>query len=272
VATKKKRASSASSTRSRNVVSQAKSGGVKGSDRSSESGGWREFLKGLIPIVVIFLVLRTFFVEAYRIPSESMVPSLLIGDFLFVNKLVYGPHIPFTNVNLPGYGHLQRGDIAVYESPPQYDQPWDLTPIVVKRIVAIEGDTIYMRGGLLYVNGIAQRLASGPQVPPPGFEAVPRESFEWMRKFALRGSRFGPPVEHPTLIDWGPMVVPVDHFFSMGDNRYNSKDARFYGFPPEKNLRGQPMFIYFSYDRDGSTSPVPFLTDIRWGRLGHWIR
>lgn len=233
----------------------------------------REFVRGILPIIAIFLLIRTFFVEAYRIPSESMVPALLVGDFLFVNKLVYGPHIPFTSVTLPGYGEPRRGDIAVYKSPPQLDQPWDPTPTVVKRIVATAGDTIHMRGGTLHVNGIAQRLGYG--APPDGMEAAaeaPNPAFTWMRARALRGSRFGPPVEHPTLINWGPMTVPDEHFFSLGDNRYNSKDARFYGFVPYDNLRGKPLFIYFSYDRDGSDSPVPFLTDIRWGRIGHRIR
>lgn len=264
VASKKKRSTA---QRSSNVVAAArgKSGG------GNSAAAVREFVRGILPVVVIFLFIRTFFMEAYRIPSESMEPAMLVGDFLFVNKLAYGPHIPFTDVTLPGYTDPKRGDIAIYESPPQYDQPWDLTPTVVKRVVAVENDTIYMRDGLLHVNGIAQRLGYGTP-NRGGYVDAPDERFAWMRNHALRGSRFGQPIEHPSLDNWGPMVVPSEHFFAMGDNRYNSKDARFYGFVPRENVRGKPMFIYYSYDKAGSDSPLPFITDIRWGRLGHWIR
>jgi signal peptidase I len=263
VASKKKRKAP---PRPSNVVAEArgKSGG------GNRGAALREFLRGILPVIAIFLFIRTFFMEAYRIPSESMEPAMLVGDFLFVNKLAYGPHIPFTDVSLPGYTDPKRGDIAIYESPPQYDQPHDLTPTVVKRVVAVAGDTIHMRDGLLHVNGIAQRLGYG--TPDRGNHVdAPSEVFAWMRNHALRGSRFGQPIEYPSLDSWGPMVVPAEHFFAMGDNRYNSKDARFYGFVPRENVRGKPMFIYFSYDKLGSDSPVPFITDIRWGRLGHWI-
>jgi signal peptidase I len=263
VASKKNRPSS---QRTSNVVAAA-----RGKPSGGGSRAVREFFRGILPVVAIFLFIRTFLMEAYRIPSESMVPALLVGDFLFVNKLAYGPHIPFTDLSLPGYTDPKRGDIAIYESPPQYDQPWDLTPTVVKRVVAVEGDTIYMRGGVLHVNGIAQRQGFG--APPRGaYVDEPRPEFGWMRNHALRGSRFGQPIERPSLDNWGPMIVPGEHFFALGDNRYNSKDARFYGFVPRGNVRGKPMFIYYSYDKAGSDSPVPFLTDIRWGRLGHWIR
>jgi len=266
VAGKKKKRSEATE-RQTNVVAAAR--GRNGSARGGASV--REFVRGILPVLAIFLFIRTFFMEAYRIPSESMVPALLVGDFLFVNKLAYGPHIPFTSVSLPGYTEPKRGDIAIYVSPPQYDQPEDLTPTVVKRIVAVAGDTIYMRDGVLHVNGIAQRLGYG--VPDRGgYVDAPSPVFAWMRGYALRASRFGPPIEHPSLDSWGPMVVPDEHFFAMGDNRYNSKDARFYGFVPRKNVRGKPMFIYYSYDKEGSDSPLPFITDIRWKRLGHWIR
>jgi signal peptidase I len=265
VASKKKRASPPSSKA--NVVAAARGKGGSSKLKGSAS----EFIRGILPVVAIFLLIRTFFMEAYRIPSESMVPAMLVGDFLFVNKLAYGPHIPFTDLSLPGYTDPKRGDIAIYESPPQLDQPWDPTPTVVKRVVAVAGDTIYMRDGLLHVNGIAQRLGYG--APDPGdYVDYPHETFSWMRSFALRGSRFGAPIEHPSLDNWGPMVVPEGRFFALGDNRYNSKDARYYGFVPRENVRGKPMFIYFSYEKEGSDSPLPFITDIRWGRLGHWIR
>ena len=197
-----------------------------------------------------------------------MIPSMLIGDWLFVNKLRYGPRVPFTSARLPGYAAPRRGEIAVFTSPPQVDQPHDLTPTLVKRIVGVAGDTLHMRGGLLHVNGIPQRLgyATGR-----GHDSVD-ELFDWQKPIGLRDSRFGPSPEQPTHDEWGPIVVPPDHYFMMGDNRYNSKDSRYWGFVPRRNLRGRPMFVYYSYNADDSDRPLPFITDIRWKRLGHWIR
>ena len=131
--------------------------------RSALRRFWENF-KALLSALLFFIFLRTFIIEAYRIPSGSMIPSLLIGDWLFVNKLVYGPHIPFTNSSLPGYRDPQRNDVVVFRSPTQVDQPWDPNPTLVKRLVGMPGDTLYMRRAMLYVNGRPQ-----PQkfAPPP---------------------------------------------------------------------------------------------------------
>jgi signal peptidase I len=237
------------------------------SPRGRRSALWRN-LKAIALPVALFLVIRTFLVEAYRIPSGSMIPSMLIGDWLFVNKLRYGPRVPFTSLRLPGYAEPRRGEIAVFTSPLQRDQPHDPTPTLVKRIVALSGDTLFMRGGLLHVNGIPQRLgyAAGR-----GQDSVD-ELFDWQKPVGLRRSRFGPAPEQPTHDDWGPLVVPPAHYFMMGDNRYNSKDSRYWGFVPRENLRGRPMFVYYSYNADDSDRPLPFITDIRWRRIGHWIQ
>ena len=88
----------------------------------------------------------------------------------------------------------------------------------------------------------------------------------------LRGSRFGEPAATPTLDDWGPLVVPANRLFMLGDNRYDSKDGRYWGFVPRENVRGRPVFVYYSYRADDSDRPLPFLTDIRWGRIGTIIR
>lgn len=229
----------------------------------------RDWLKSLAGAVVIVLLLRTFVVEAYHIPSGSMEPTLLVGDFLFVNKVIYGAHVPFTHDNLPGYDTPARGSIAVYQSPdqsrlrPELQLPGDLTPIVVKRLVGVGGDTIYMRDGMLYVNGIAQRQGFGVGQKPLGWTDAPDPSFDWQKRYAIEGSRFGPAPAEPTHDDWGPMVIPPGHFFSLGDNRYNSVDARYYGFIPRANLRGKPMFIYLSVDFDDWR--------LRWGRIGKGI-
>ena len=119
----------------------------KGGGGFSAKRAWENF-KSIAGTIAIFLLLRTFLVEAYRIPSGSMIPSLLIGDWLFVNKLRYGPHLPFTSINLPGYAQPQRGEVVVFESPYQADEAErgeDPTPTLVKRLVGMPGDTIYMR-------------------------------------------------------------------------------------------------------------------------------
>lgn len=230
---------------------------------------WENF-KALLSALLFFIFLRTFIIEAYRIPSGSMIPTLLVGDWLFVNKLVYGPHIPFTNSNLPGYGDPQRNDIVVFKSPTQADQPWDPNPTLVKRLVGMPGDTIFMRKAMLYVNGKPQpqRLA---QPSNQAFDSVD-PLFDWQKPVSLKASRFGAAPEQPTHDNWGPLVVPARHYFMMGDSRYNSKDGRYWSYVPRENIRGQPMFVYYAYNADDSDRPLPFITDIRWSRLGHWIQ
>lgn len=265
------------------MADKGKSAGKAKSGKSGKKGkgGWVETVKGLLGTLAVWLLLRIFLVEAYRIPSGSMIPSMQVGDWLFVNKLAYGPHLPFTDINLPGYATPKRYEIAVFVSPPQEDQPWDPTPILVKRIIGLPGDTLYMRDAKLFVNGIEQRQGYGAQ-------SVARDPnqvdplFDWQKAVALKGSRFGPAPDQPTHDNWGPFVVPSEHYFMMGDNRYCSKDSRYWRFVPRKNLRGRPMFVYYSYrpgdaldavcSPDVSDRVLPFITDIRWGRIGHWIK
>ena len=199
-----------------------------------------------------------------------MIPTLLVGDWLFVNKLVYGPHIPFTNKSLPGYKDPQRGDVVVFKSPPQSDQPWDPNPTLVKRLVGMPGDTIYMRQGILYRNGVRAK----ENFPPSSADQVYDTQdtlFDWQKRVQLTSSRFGAAPAQPTHDNWGPLVVPPNHYFMMGDSRYNSKDSRYWSFVPRENIRGQPMFVYYAYNADDSDKPLPFITDIRWSRIGHWI-
>ena len=259
----------AAESKRKNVVAAAR-GGRSGGGRAS-AASW-ELLRSILGAVLIFLVVRTFLIEAYRIPSSSMVPTLLVGDWLFVNKLVYGPHIPFTRINLPGYDEPGRGDVAVFVSPPQLDQPEDPTPTLVKRIVGQPGDTLHMRAGQLFVNGNAQSLVLGAERNPRIDGDFSSPLFAWQQRFALRDSRFGPAPGRPTLDDWGPLVIPPGYFFMLGDNRYQSKDSRYWGLVPRDNFRGRPLFVYYSFDGEGSDSPVPFLTDIRWARIGDRIR
>ena len=230
---------------------------------------WENF-KALLSALLFFIFLRTFIIEAYRIPSGSMIPTLLVGDWLFVNKLVYGPHIPFTSSRLPGYKDPQHGDIVVFKSPQQVDQPWDPNPTLVKRLVGMPGDTLFMRKGQLYLNGVPQKKSFGPSTGQEFDSSDPL--MNWQKTYGLKESRFGAAPDQPSHDNWGPIVVPPDHYFMMGDSRYNSKDSRYWGFVPRENIRGEPMFVYYAYNADDSDKPLPFITDIRWSRIGHWIR
>jgi signal peptidase I len=255
------------------TVAAARAG--KSGSRPSGRRLWENF-KSLAGTIAIFLFLRAFLVEAYRIPSGSMIPSLLIGDWLFVNKLVYGPHVPFTSYNLPGYAEPARGEVVVFESPPQPDEAAignDPTPTLVKRLIAMGGDTIYSRDAVVYINGLAQRQGYASPEQEKGDPNEVSDLFDWQKRVGLAISRFGPAPKQPTHDNWGPFIVPPGHFFMMGDNRYASKDSRYWGFVPRRNVRGRPLFVYYSYvPGNESDRPLSFITDIRWRRIGHWIK
>jgi signal peptidase I len=245
------------------------------SQQSRLLGVWENF-KSIVGALAIFLLLRAFLIEAYRIPSGSMIPTLLVGDWLFVNKAIFGAHVPFTHSNLPAYREPRRGDVVVFVSPYQADEDSagrDPTPTLVKRLVGTPGDTLYMRKAILYVNGIAQRQGFGASAAVnPDIANSVDPLFAWQKKVQLKSSRFGAAPAEPNHDNWGPIVVPARRLFMMGDSRYNSKDSRYWGFVPRENVRGKPLFVYYSYNADDSDRPLPMLTDIRWGRIGHWIR
>ena len=234
----------------------------------------RALIMSVLPALAIFLGTRQLLAEAFRIPSGSMEPTLLVGDWLFVNKLRFGPHIPFTDRSLPGYASPQRGDVVVFTSPPQdvsiRISPDEVTPTLVKRIVGIAGDTLLMRHGLLLVNGTV--------VPSPNafiladsVGDMPQAIFAWQHHIEVGGSRFGPPIAAPSLHEWGPLLVPTGTFFMMGDNRDNSVDSRYYGPVPRANLQGTPMFIYYSYNPECDIDYACAVTAVRWRRIGHWV-
>lgn len=236
----------------------------------------RPTILGYLPIIAIFLVARVALAEAYVIPSGSMEPTLQVGDRLLVNKLRLGPHIPFTAVSLPGYAQPKRNDIVVFVSPPQVPAiritPGEVTPTLIKRIVGLPGDTLMMRNGRLLVDGTAAPERNTDYVLPAAVAEQPQPLFSWQRRLEVRGSRFGPPPASASLHDWGPLVVPAGMFFMLGDNRDNSVDSRYYGPVPRANLRGTPMFIYYSYDTEKGTDYFRAVTEIRWHRIGAWIR
>src|SRR4051812_19916179 len=225
-----KTATPAKKSSPKNVVAQARAGGGK-SKSSTPFGTWLwENFKSLAGAVLIYLVVKTLLIEAFRIPSGSMIPTLLIGDWLFVNKLVYGPTVPFTNKHLPGYSDPKRNDVVVFVSPYQADEERDgrdPTPTLVKRLIGAPGDTLYMRDGKLYRNGIAQPQGFPATVNYKGDGTITSDLITWQHRIELKNTRFGSAPAQATLDNWGPLLIPADHYFMMGDNRYCSKDSRF---------------------------------------------
>src|SRR5256885_1498089 len=186
--------------------------------RASFAVRGRAFILSVLPALAIFLGTRRRLAGAFRIPSGGMEPTLLIGDWLFVNKLRFGPHTPFTNRDLPGYARPTRGDITVFVSPPQDVKiriaPDEVTPTLVKRIVGVAGDTLVMRHGRLTVNGIVVPSPNAFSLPDAAADE-PHAIFAWQHQIEIRGSRFGPPVPRPSLHEWGPLVVPSGTLFMM---------------------------------------------------------
>lgn len=240
-------------------------GSVRGADGEPSVGRWIwEWTKSIAVAFALFLVVRTFIVEAFQIPTGSMENTLLVGDFLLVNKMVYGAEIPGTDVRLPAIDPPEHGDVVVFEPPPRARQAAHTN--YVKRVVGLPGDTLLMVDGVLYRNG--------SEIPEPYVKHTrPNEDprshqFDWQQAYMVQDGRSN---RRPTRDNWGPIRVPPESYFVMGDNRDNSEDSRYWGFVPSDAVKGRPLVIYFSYDRD-KLVPFPWLTEIRWGRLLDPIR
>ena len=173
----------------------------------------REYAEIIVLAVGLALFVRTFFIQAFRIPSESMEDTLLVGDFLFANKLLYGPKLPLVDVRLPAISDPEPGDIIIFKYPgdPKIDY--------IKRCVAVEGQKVELIDNHLYVDDILQDETFSKYV----FGSRPDRRF-------------------------GPMVVPPGHIFMMGDNRDNSADSRAWGPLDKRLIMGKAMFIYFSWN------------------------
>ena len=219
--------------------------------------GLFEWAKSVSLALLLFLVLRAFLVEAFKIPSGSMEGTLLVGDFLLVNKLVYGAEVPFTGKRLPAIREPKNGDVLVFQ------WPNDPTKNFVKRLVGVPGDTLAMEKGVLVRNG--QRLdESYIRHLEPNYDPT-ADDFEWQRFFLTQEARAARRY-HPSRNNWGPLVVPEHHYFVLGDNRDNSLDSRYWGFVPDTLVRGSPLFVYYSYVPD-STQSLDWLRHVRWKRL-----
>jgi signal peptidase I len=203
-----------------------------------------EYARSFFPIVLIVLLLRSFLVEPFRIPSGSMMPTLLIGDFILVNKYTYGIRLPVINTKIIDIGEPKRGDIVVFRFPkdPKVDY--------IKRIVGLPGDRIGYYNKQIYVNGepVKKTLlgiyeGAGHESGRMGSEMLFSEDLGAVTHDVL--VRQGEP-----SVTEGEFVVPQGHYFVMGDNRDNSNDSRFWGAVPEGNLVGRAFFIWMSWDSD----------------------
>ena len=221
-----------------------------------------ETVRSLLSIIVIALFALTFLLQPFRIPSESMERTLLVGDFLLVNKMIYGKTGVWSHL-LP-YQQVQRGDIIVFHFP--------LNPAdhVVKRVVGIPGDRIRLVNGAVYRNGqavtepyavyeSAEDDSFRDQFPAGGY-TNPGIDYHWWQ--TMRGDVLN-----------GELIVPSGSYFVMGDNRNHSRDSRYWGFVPRANIVGRPFIIYFSL-RQPSATDLPELPEVRAGgfpddKLGH---
>ncbi len=227
------------------------------SEHRRESALW-EWVKALGLAVVFFLVLRTFLIQSFYISSGSMEPTLLIGDVLMVSKASYGAKVPGTTVRLPGWDEPSRGEIVIFR--PEHDPDTD----VVKRLVGMPGDTLEMRDRVLYLNGERYREPYVKHEEPSGRN----ETHPWMTwQYAALLPAVNADGYTPSRDDWGPIVVPDDRYFVMGDNRERSLDSRFWGFLEDWRIRGKVSFLYYSFDAT-SPKPLPLVTSVRLGRIG----
>jgi signal peptidase I len=263
----------------RRPASDSKSADDKGADGKAGKPPRNEALewaKSIAIAVVLFLFIRTFLVQAYSIPSESMEETLLVGDYLMANNAVFGARLPFVGTRLPAVRDPRRGEIVVFR--PTYN-----TPIqdVVKRVIGTPGDTLESRQGVVMRNGKAldepyvHRLGT-PDSPIPfsggvGDPMVDPERHGYHNHMEALLPSVKREDYHPTRDNWGPLVVPAGHYFLMGDNRESSLDSRFMGFIPREVIRGKPLFIYWSYDRNRDAPFPRFVSAARWGRIGSAI-
>jgi signal peptidase I len=178
----------------------------------------REWIESILIAVILALFIREFIVQAFKIPSGSMIPTFQIGDRIFVNKFIYGAKIPFTNIRLPAVREPERGDIIVFRSPetPKKD--------FVKRLIAVGGETVEIKDGYILVNG---EPVSGPA-------SVRSVYYYNVEPYAKEGKA---------------IKVPKDSYFALGDNSANSRDSRYWGFVPKDNMIGKAIFIYWPIPR-----------------------
>jgi len=233
----------------------------RGGVRRAVGFAW-EWTRSIFVAFVLFLIIRTFVVEAFKIPTSSMENTLLVGDFLLVNKAVYGAEIPETNLHLPAFEEPKRSDVIVFHPPIEPDLNY------VKRVVGVGGDTLEMRHKVLYVNGHRKREPYARYMDRTGDAVHPAMS--WQYGYLITSLRASHIKYHPSRDNWGPLVVPPGKFFVLGDNRDNSEDSRYWGFVDRDEILGRPVFVYYAFD-PSIDHGFPWLDRVRWGRIGEPI-
>ena len=199
----------------------------------------KEYVEPIVIAVLIALFVRTFIVQAFKIPSSSMEPTLLVGDYILVSKFTYGTRIPFTDVKVFPLKNPKRGDIIVFIYPKDHSKDF------IKRVIGTEGDKVEIVQNKIYIND---------QVIDDPWGHYSEEKTGW--------TRFLQPMER-----FGPVVVPKASLFVLGDNRDNSQDSRFWGFVNLNAVKGKAFIGYFSWDQQAQS----LLEKVRWGRLGKLI-
>jgi signal peptidase I len=224
----------------------------------------REYFESIVIAVILALFIRTFVVQAFKIPTGSMENNLLIGDHLLVNKFVFGPSASGVEHTLLPLGTIRRGDVIVFKYPEEPERDF------IKRVIGLPGETVELRQKKVYVNGAP---LDEPYVhflePPSGGSAESEITSLDVRE------------------RYGPVTVPDNHYFVMGDNRDNSQDSRYWGFLPRDYVKGKALIIYWSYEAEredyeeaGAADTVRglwsvfahFFTKTRWDRMLHQIR
>ena len=221
----------------------------------------REYFESIVIAVILALFIRTWVVQAFTIPTGSMEQNLLIGDYLLVNKFVFGPTTTGIENTLLPVGTVARGDIVVFKFPEEPERDF------IKRVIGLPGETLEVRGKRVYINDEPldePYLRDQRSAVPPGTVALDRRD------------------------NYGPVSVPDDHYFMMGDNRDDSQDSRFWGPLPHSYLKGKAMLVYWSYEAEQpavlaepgvgatirrlSSIVVHFFTNTRWERMFHHVR
>ena len=197
----------------------------------------REYFESIVIAVILALFIRTFVVQAFKIPTGSMEENLLIGDHLLVNKFVFAPTATALERAVLPVGTIRRGDVIVFKYPEEPDRDF------IKRVVGLPGETVELRDKKVSINGKPLDEPYVHFLQPPGQTS----EFHEVTSFDVRER-------------YGPVTVPAEHFFVMGDNRDNSQDSRYWGFLPRDYIKGKALLIYWSYDNET-------FTRTRWSRL-----
>lgn len=275
-------------------------GGSKGKTPQRKSAS-KEWLEALVFAAIAAAILRTFLIEAYRIPTGSMEDTLMAGDFLFVSKFIYGANIPFTDMRLPAFREVEQGDIVVFKYPKEKDVNY------IKRCIAISGNTLEVRNKKVFVDGkeyplppkgkfigdtspagqpdmnIFPKFASfnkdnyGPIKVPKAGDVVKldQDNFYLYKDVIEYEGHTANLYGNQVIIDNRPQqtyTVKQNYYFMMGDNRDNSLDSRYWGFLPESNVVGSALIVFWSWNPDISLlNPIDKISSIRWDRPGQII-